>query len=167
MKNMLTSTRLFFLSLCLMFASSAFSAGPVDFTLPDLEGKSHSLSDYRGKWVLVNYWATWCPPCREELPELEIFHSNSGGKAVVLGVNMEAIQHAELVAFVEAQFLSFPVLVAGPRPSPQQRLGRVTGLPTSFLISPDGRLVAKEVGPVTAKAIREFIQSYEQSKGAG
>lgn len=167
MKKSLTSARWFFLSLCLAFASSVFSAGPVDFTLPDLEGKSHRLSDYRGQWVLVNYWATWCPPCREELPELEIFHSNSEGRAVVLGVNVEAIKHAELAAFVETQFLSYPVLVAGPRPSPQQRLGKLTGLPTSFLISPEGRLVAREVGPVTARAIRQFIESYEKSKGAG
>lgn len=164
---MLISTRVIFLSLCLTFASSALSAGPVDFTLPDLEGKSHNLSDYRGQWVLVNYWATWCPPCREELPELEIFHSNSGGRAVVLGVNVEAITHAELAAFVESQFLSYPILVAGPRPKPQQRLGPLTGLPTSFLISPDGRVVAKEVGPVTAGAIRNFIESYEKSKGEG
>ena len=77
--------------------------GQDDFTLPDIDGRAHSLSDYRGKWVLVNYWATWCPPCLEELPELEVFHTNAEGKAVVLGVNMEEIDEPQLRAFVEQQ----------------------------------------------------------------
>ncbi|MEW8429404.1 MAG: TlpA family protein disulfide reductase, partial [gamma proteobacterium symbiont of Ctena orbiculata] len=70
-----------------MFSAAAET---VDFELPGLDGKRYRLSDYRGKWVLVNYWATWCPSCREELPELEVFHNNhKDTDAVVLGVAME------------------------------------------------------------------------------
>lgn len=133
----------------------------VDFTLPDMDGQKVSLSDYRGQWVLVNYWATWCPPCREELPELEVFHSNSGGKATVLGVNVEDIDKQPLSQFVEEQFLSYPILVAGGNPRADQVVGQIPGLPTSYLIAPDGRVVARQVGPVTADAIRAFIESYE------
>lgn len=138
-----------------------------DFTLPDLNGQVHQLSDYRGKWVLVNYWATWCPPCLEELPELEVFHSGAEGKAVVLGVNMEAIGNAELRAFVEDQFLSFPILVASERPTRDQLVGPVEGLPTSYLITPTGEVVARQVGQITAEAIQGFIQSYEEKHGGG
>jgi peroxiredoxin len=130
-----------------------------DFTLPDLNGKLHSLSDYRGKWVLVNYWATWCPPCREELPELEVFYSNNQDKAVVLGVNMEDIDEARLRDFVEEQFLSFPIL-QGDRVAAGV-LGPVQGLPTSYLISPQGEVVASQVGPVTAAGIQRFIDNYQ------
>lgn len=154
------SRRLFVL-LLLALAWTVNAAGSVDFSLPDIQGKQHRLSDYRGKWVLVNYWATWCPPCRKELPELEMFHSQSDGKAVVLGVNMESIDHERLAAFVEEQFLSYPILVAGPSPGPGQRLGVVSGLPTSYLVSPTGEVVARQVGPLTAEAIRGFIESYE------
>lgn len=137
----------------------------VDFSLPDMQGKTHKLSDYRGKWVLVNYWATWCPPCREELPELEIFHSQSNGTAVVLGVNMEDIEQVALESFVSEQFLSFPILLAGSRPKADERVGMIPGLPTSYLISPKGEVVARQVGPITAAAIRKFIESFEADAG--
>lgn len=145
--------------------SPAIAAGE-DFTLPDLEGQPQSLSDYRGKWVLVNYWATWCPPCLEELPELEVFHTGSEGKTVVLGVNMEDISRSELRRFVEQQFLSYPILVASGRPGRDQLLGPVDGLPTSYLVTPAGEVVARQVGPITAEAIRAFIARYEiENKG--
>lgn len=151
------------LTLCLI--QPALASDLPDFTLSDLHGKSHSLSDYRGKWVLVNYWATWCPPCLEELPELEIFHSKSEGKAVVLGVNMEDISKADLQAFVEDQFLSFPILPAGAVIPDEQRLGNIPGLPTSYLVSPAGKVVAYQPGPITMQAIRRFIQRYEKNEG--
>ncbi len=145
------------------FSARSTAGAPVDFSLPDLDGRVHQLSDYRGKWVLVNYWATWCPPCLEELPELEIFHTNNAAsKAVVLGVNMEAIGREALRNFVEDQFLSFPILLAGEQP--RQMLGQVPGLPTSFLINPGGEVVARQVGPITAKALEKYIANYESKK---
>ena len=139
---------------------------PADFSLPGLDGKVHQLSDYRGKWVLVNYWATWCPPCLEELPELEVFHSrHAQDQAMVLGVNTEDIGHEELRSFVSDQFLSYPILLGGPRPA--EALGRIPGLPTSFLVNPAGEVVARQVGPVTAEAISHFIEQYESSHRSG
>jgi peroxiredoxin len=137
------------------------TAETVDFELLGLDGKNYRLSDYRGKWVLVNYWATWCPPCREELPELEVFHSNHKDKdAVVLGVAMERIDTPRLKAFVDEQFLSYPILIA--QPAARTELGRVPGLPTSFLINPEGELVARQVGPLTMKDIESFIDTMRE-----
>jgi peroxiredoxin len=137
------------------------TAETVDFKLPGLDGKDYRLSDYRGKWVLVNYWATWCPPCREELPELEVFYDNHKDKdAVVLGVAMERIEKPRLKAFVDEQFLSYPILIA--EPAAQTELGRVPGLPTSFLVNPEGELVARQVGPLTMKDIESFIDTMRE-----
>lgn len=151
-----------FIFLLFGLMQSSHSQTAQDFTLPDLDGKQHSLSDYAGKWVLVNYWATWCPPCLEELPELEIFHTQSDGKAVVLGVNMEDIDKKALKNFVDDQFLSFPILIASTQLPANQRLGNIPGLPTSYLVSPQGKIVARQVGPVTLDAIRGFIERYEK-----
>lgn len=141
----------------------AAAVDTVDFTLPDLEGVNHNLSDYRGKWVLVNYWATWCPPCLDEIPELELFHTNHQEKdAVVLGVNMESIDLARLETFVDEQFISYPILRTNPHGWGE--LGRVTGLPTSYLVSPEGRLVARQVGPVRAADIESFIEEHAQGR---
>lgn len=159
--------RYFFAILLLAYTVTASAADTADFTLPDLQGQQHRLSDYRGKWVLVNYWATWCPPCREELPELEAFYNQSEGKAVVLGVSMDSIDRDRIATFVEEQFLSYPILVAGPNPGPDQRIGEINGLPTSYLVSPDGKVVARQVGPLTADVIRRFIQRYEKSHNSG
>ena len=131
-------------------------AEPVDFILPDMEDKQHKLSDYRGKWVVVNYWATWCPPCLTEIPELVDFHEDHKDKdAVVLGINFEEIGIEGLKRFSEEYFMNYPVLRT--KPGPSTALGVIPGLPTTYLVSPKGEVVARQVGPVTAKLIAEFI----------
>ncbi len=73
--------------LLLLFAPAVFA---VNLPYTDLEGQSANLSDYRGRWVVANYWATWCPPCREEIPDLVLFHDQHKDRdAVVIGFNME------------------------------------------------------------------------------
>lgn len=144
------------LLLVLLLLCGGAVANP-DFTLLDLDGKPHRLSDYRGKWVVVNYWATWCPPCLEEIPELVDFHDRHKNQdAVVLGVNMEQVSMDKLRQFVEENFVSYPVL---PGSSSMSTVGPVQGLPTTYLVAPDGRLVARQVGGVTAAGIETFIKN--------
>lgn len=147
-----------------LFVPMQLIAGVADFSYKDMEGNTHTLSQYKGKWIVVNYWATWCPPCLEEMPELELFHNNYyPDKAVVLGVNMEDIGHDKIASFVEDQFLSFPILPAGERAIPH--LGRIPGLPTTFLVAPNGEVVARQVGGLTAETLEVFIANYEEQIG--
>ena len=156
------SLRHMFLVFMLLLPAAAF-AEPIDFELPGLDGKQYKLSDYRGKWVLVNFWATWCPPCLEEMPDLELFHAkHKDNDAVVLGLNMEDISMQKLEKFVEQQFVSYPILLTDT--TSKLPFGRVSGLPTSFLISPEGEVAARQVGVVTAKSIERFMTSYEAKK---
>jgi thiol-disulfide isomerase/thioredoxin len=133
-------------------------AGELDFALPDLNGKVHHLSDYRGKWVIVNYWATWCPPCREEIPQLEAFYNANRRDAVVLGVNYEDNDPTSLKSFVDEHMITYPILQADvDRPTV---FGRLYGLPTSFIVSPQGKLVQSRTGPVTRQYLESVIGAY-------
>jgi len=144
-----------------LFAGSVM-AEPVDYSLPDMDGKVHSLADYRGKWVIVNYWATWCPPCQEEIPDLVNFHDKHKDEdAVVLGINLEDVGEEQLAAFVESFMISYPILRSEPLATTP--LGPIPGLPTTYIIAPDGSPVARQVGPVTQKQLEDYIASKQQA----
>ena len=145
--------------LVLILTGSANAAAP-EFLVTDLVGKKHKLSDYAGKMVVLNYWATWCPPCREELPVLAIFHEEHQDKdAVVLGVASEKISAKKLSEFVDEQMIDYPVFLLTP--SANTPFGLLRGLPTSFIISPDGKQVKTHLGPLTQKQLETYLQEYK------
>jgi thiol-disulfide isomerase/thioredoxin len=143
-----------------LFATAPSVAEIVDFMLPDLQGKTVSLSDFRGKWVIVNYWATWCPPCLDEIPELVSLYEENKDKLVVLGIDYEEVNNDYLREFVESQMITYPVVRMDPKPV--TRLGPVTGLPTTYIISPEGERMARQEGPVTQEAVEAYIARKEQ-----
>lgn len=123
----------------------------------DLQGNQRSLAEFEGKWRLVNYWATWCTPCLEEIPELVRFHAQHKERdAVVIGINMEQLDAESLAIFMEELSINYPVWVSAP--ANQTPLGPLSGLPTSFLVSPRGEVVARQVGVVSAQMIEQFIE---------
>ncbi len=147
----------FLLLLTLLFSQTVY-AMQVDLQLTDMEGKQFKLSDYRGKWVVLNYWATWCPPCLEEIPELVHFHENhKDSDGVVIGVDMEMLQPEVLREFVDDNFMTYPIV---PMVQKMQSFDNVENFPTTYLIDPDGVAVVKHVGAVTSDAIEEFINAY-------
>ena len=91
------------------------AAEKVDFTLKDLDGKPVSLSDFRGKWVIVNYWATWCPPCLEEIPDLVGLYEDNRDSIVVLGIDYEEVNEEYLREFVDSHMISYPIMQMDPQ----------------------------------------------------
>jgi len=134
--------------------------GPVEFTVQRLHGGETSLNEFRGKWLVLNYWATWCRPCIVEMPELESFHDeNVDNNAMVVGINAENISQQRLQTFLDDYFITYPIFVSGP--TQQSELGLSPGLPTTFLVTPEGEVVARQGGPVTREMIEQFIQKWQ------
>ena len=116
-----------------------------DFTLPALSGDSIRLAAWRGKVILLNFWATWCIPCRTEMPTFEaLYQQYKDAGFVVLAINMDTLSTAGVEAFVREVAVTFPI---GLDPSwSTARLYRVLGLPTTYLIDRAGNVVVREVG---------------------
>jgi thiol-disulfide isomerase/thioredoxin len=144
----------------LLLVAPSFAALAVDMPLTAMDGSQDNLKHYQGKWLVVNYWATWCPPCISEMPELQSFHDEHSSKnAMVLGINSEVISRQRLQNFLEDYFISYPVFVS--EPAQQSELGLIPGLPTTFLVNPAGKVVARQVGPVTSEMIEQFIENWQ------
>ena len=125
-----------------------------DFTLTDLNGKSWTLKDLRGKVVLLNFWATWCPPCRKEMPDLEaLYHSFEPQGLVVLGISDE--DAAVVEKFVSQQGVTYPVLLDPDRKV--NGLFEISGIPKTFIYGRDGKIVSEAIDMRTRNQFLEML----------
>jgi peroxiredoxin len=125
-----------------------------EFTLTDLSGKTWTFSQLRGKVVLVNFWATWCPPCRKEMPDLESLYQRFGSQGlVVLGISDE--EAAKVEPFIHERKVSFPVLLDPGRKV--NDLFVVEGIPKSFVYDREGKLVAQSIDMRTQRQFLEML----------
>jgi len=127
-----------------------------DFTLTDLDGKSWNLKDLKGKVVLLNFWATWCPPCRKEMPDLEMLYRRFGAQGlIILGIDDE---EAETVKpFIAQQGITYPVLLDPGRKV--NTLFRIEGIPKTFVYDRDGKIFAQSIDMRTGKQFLEMLGS--------
>jgi len=136
--------------------------GPVapDFTLPDLEGRMVNLSSFKGKVVIVNIWATWCPPCVAETPSLDKLYSMFKDEGLVLlAVRVDKEGKSVVEPFIKKKNLTFPVLL-----DPDSRVAglyRTTGVPESFIVKKDGVIDNKIEGAInwTSPKVIDYFQS--------
>jgi peroxiredoxin len=127
----------------------------LDFTLKDLSGKTWTFSELRGKVVLVNFWATWCPPCRKEMPDLEALYERFSAKGLmVLGISDE--EAAKVEPFIRDRKVSFPVLL-----DPERKVNEmfvVEGIPKTFIYDREGKLAAQSIDMRTQKQFLELLK---------
>jgi cytochrome c biogenesis protein CcmG, thiol:disulfide interchange protein DsbE len=135
--------------------------------LPKLDGQgTGSVADYRGRWVLVNVWASWCVPCRDESPALERFYrAHRGQRFTILGVDSNDLSD-DALSFVRRYGVTYPQLRDGSGDFSQGELG-TTGVPESFLVGPDGKLALHRLGPVTPAYLDSNVVPYLSGKAKG
>jgi peroxiredoxin len=130
-----------------------------DFSLRTVEGKKVSLADYKGKAVLINFWATWCAPCKIEMPWLVALRSQYAPQGFeILGVNADdpGTPRSKLAKFGEEQGLNYPLLVGDDAMS--RKYGGVEFLPTSYFVGRDGKIVAETAGLVSKNEVEASIK---------
>jgi thiol-disulfide isomerase/thioredoxin len=125
------------------------------FVFTDSTGKKLTLSDYKGKWVLINFWATWCPPCLKEIPDLVSLYE-SRKDVMVIGVAMDYQNPKTVLKFVDSLSISYPIVFGDKKIAAQ--IGPVSMLPTTYVFDPAGRPAAYKVGLISRESLEEFMR---------
>ena len=140
----------------------------IDFTLPDVQGHLVRLADLRGRPVLINIWATWCYPCRKEMPSMNALYKDYGAKGLaIVAIATDAGGKPVVTPFIQTYGLTFPVLL-----DPQDIVGRqlqVPGIPTSYLLDKRGRVISRVIGEHDwhSRKIRHLVEQLLAEEDGG
>ncbi len=138
-----------------------------DFTLPDMAGKNQQLSDYRGKVIFLNFWATWCKPCKEEMPSMQVLWDNLKKEDfVMLAISMDRVTTTkEISPFVENLKLTFPILTDSWGQTDKRY--KLMGVPETYIIDQNGVLREKVIGPrdwTRTESIETIVQLLQKQR---
>ncbi|MEO8101863.1 MAG: TlpA disulfide reductase family protein [Betaproteobacteria bacterium] len=143
---------------------AALCAGAVSahaFELKDTTGTAQRLADLKGRWVVVNFWATWCAPCVKEIPEIAVFAREQGEKVRVLGVALDWDDEKQVAAFARKVGHTYP-LVLGTDAS-EKAFGKMKGLPTTIVYDPSGKVAYQKTGTVTRELLLRVVKGEKVS----
>lgn len=132
------------------------------FDVADTQGKRHSLEAYKGRWVVVNFWATWCVPCIQEIPEIAEF-ARAYPRVAVIGVAMDAENAAKVKQFAQKTGHTYPLVLADA--SVEKQLGEPRALPTTRIYDPAGKVVYDRPGRVNVKSLEGLTKVQRETKG--
>lgn len=133
-----------------------------DYTLTTLNGEMVSLSDFKGKKVVLNFWASWCPPCIAEMPQIQAFYQDFENKdVVVLAVNLTESEESiiNVSNFIDAFGLTFPIVL--DEKSKMAEIYQVRTIPTTFFLNEKGKIMQKWVGPLTYEQLELMVRELQ------
>jgi cytochrome c biogenesis protein CcmG/thiol:disulfide interchange protein DsbE len=138
-------------------ANQTKSVKAYDFNLPTTDGRLLKLSDYKGKVVILDFWATWCPPCRKGIPDLVELKKKYGSKGVeIIGISVDKETKPDVVPFIKDYKINYPVVYGNT--NVYQQYGGIRAIPTSFIIDKEGKIVASYEGLISKAAYEDHIK---------
>jgi thiol-disulfide isomerase/thioredoxin len=124
-----------------------------------IDGRDGRLSDFNGKWLLINYWAEWCKPCLEEVPELNEFYSEYSTEYSMLALSFDNAVNEELLEQIKKYDMQYPMLASIP--TPQLGIGMPAALPANYIRSPSGKILGPLLGPQTIESV---LKAFSKAK---
>jgi thiol-disulfide isomerase/thioredoxin len=129
-----------------------------------VDGAKFDLAQHRGKWVVINFWATWCAPCLKEIPDLQVF-DKSREDVELIGLAYEEIEKPDMLAFLKQHGVSYPIAIIDVY-APPADFDTPRGLPMTYLIAPDGKVAKQFLGPITSADLSAAMLAYLKGKSA-
>ena len=134
------------------------SVPEVTFTLTDTKGSVFTEKNTRGKYLVVNFWATWCTPCLKEIPAFVEFYNQNSNHVEILGLDYEPVNLPVINEFVERFSINYPIILyTDTNDSEYSKFGEIVGMPTTLIYSPDGELIRTFMGEVTIEDLDKYI----------
>lgn len=158
LKMLLVKKKLLVLILIIFFPVSSLTSYASDkFVLKDMAGMVHNLNQYKGKWVIVNYWATWCPPCLEEIPELvALYDSRNSKDLMIIGVVFDYEVVKDVTDYIDDMLISYPTVLGDADVTKQ--IGSAGVLPTTYIYNRRGELVKVKKGIVSRHYLETIMR---------
>ena len=128
------------------------------FSLIDTQGNTHTTQSTQGKYLVVNFWATWCPPCLKEIPAFVEFYENNQDKVLILGLDYEQADPKTIAEFTDTFMVSYPIVLFDAHNGPQfSNFGEIIGMPTTYIYNPEGILVDFHMGEMEIEDLKKAI----------
>ena len=129
-----------------------------NFSLVDIEGNMHTDESTKGKYLVINFWATWCPPCLKEIPAFVEFYEQNSDRVEILGLDYEQADKKTILEFTDTFMVNYPIILFDDKNGSQfTNFGDVFGMPTTYIYDPEGRLVDFRMGEIDIETLEKSI----------